>query len=85
LEDDTRNSLEIAKIQKTILENLDFSSSSVAQALRVKSEEYQKKMLADGMSEDAVKKFMLSYEAADSLYMIMVDEVRQRKQGKEYP
>lgn len=82
LEEDTRRALDSMSVQKSILENLDFSNSSVIQALKTQSEKYYEMAKVDGMSETATKKFLLMHEAADSLYLIMVNEVKQRKQEK---
>jgi hypothetical protein len=79
----TQRDLELVEAQKAILEGLDFSNSSVIQALRAKSEEYQKKYTADGMSEGAAAKFRLLHGAADDLYDAMTGEVRKRRQEQE--
>jgi len=83
LEENTRKDLDLISAQKRILENLDFSNSSVIQALKTQSEQYYNKAMADGMSQTAAEKFLLMHEAADNLYLIMVDEVKQRKQQNE--
>lgn len=82
LEDETRNNLELINAEKTILENLDFSNSSVVQALKAKSDYYFKKFIfSDGMSEAATTKFDLMHRAATELYRAMVDEVKDRRQA----
>jgi len=83
LEEETRRYLDLINAQKSILENLDFSNLSVIQALKSQSEQYHKKSIAEGISEAAAMKFQLMHEAANNLYMIMVDEVKQRKQQNE--
>jgi len=76
LEEKTRRSLDIINAQKSILIDLDFSNSSVVQALEPLSKQYYKKALADGVSEAASTKFLLMQEAADSLYVILADKLK---------
>lgn len=83
LQENTRRELNLISAQKIILQNLDFSNSSVIQALKTQSEQYYKKAKADGIVQTAAEKFLLMHEAADNLYLIMVDEVKQRKQQNE--
>jgi hypothetical protein len=83
IQDEVAGTLDTAKLQQSILENLDFSHSTVIQALQRKFDEYAKKSATEGMSPEASFKFYRMSRAADQLRARLVDEVRDRKQGKQ--
>ncbi len=76
--EDTQKELDKINAKKRILENLDFSNSSVIEALKTKSEQYYKEFASDGMSEAAATNFYFMYEAANELYLILLGEIEKR-------
>ncbi|MCL2094577.1 hypothetical protein FWH13_00430 [Candidatus Saccharibacteria bacterium] len=83
IEDEVKAELEMAEIEKTIMENLDFSEASVIQALQKKFDEYAKKSAAEGVSERARERFYKMSRAADNLRATLVAEVRERKEASK--
>jgi hypothetical protein len=83
--ENTKYSLDLAKEQKAILDNLDLSDSTVEDALKTTTEKYFKRFNElDANVDEAVKlKLNLQYDAARNLYAILVDEVRRRRKDAE--